>query len=258
VRGDLEHGVGARVDDRLLGREVLDSEPVDDLRARGRLVPEDAGNLRARHERIDDFGRESVGKDGEGAVERTAHHLPVTGRRVLARRALERAAERAGRMRGARHRAHAFDRAEAERCEARHVETSGRFDEVVERVRAGVAERGRVGQRPDPERIEDDAEDALHRELPRDRALDRRADLLFHIVDELRSEVALEQIALAELEAPRTRVEVELVVVLAAVVLGHHHEDDVVGRVELHAKSGHRPQSITGMPPLSTEPGSVG
>src|SRR5262249_31709767 len=65
VRGDLEHGVGRRVDDPLSGPLMLLAQLLDDLRARRRLVAENAAT-RLVHERVDDVVRKPVWICGEG------------------------------------------------------------------------------------------------------------------------------------------------------------------------------------------------
>ena len=93
VRGDLEDGVGARVDDPLPRPLVLLAELLDDLRAARRDVPEDAV-ARFVHERVDHVVREAVRVGRHRLLRLDPHQLPVAGRRVLAARALERAARR--------------------------------------------------------------------------------------------------------------------------------------------------------------------
>jgi len=53
--------------------------------------------------------------------------------------------------------------AQADRAQLRNLEAAGRLDDVVERVRALVAELLRVGERAHPQRIEHEQEHAaLH------------------------------------------------------------------------------------------------
>ncbi len=91
VRGDLEHAVGRGVEDRLARAHVLVAEFGDDRRARRVAVTEIAGQIRALHERIEQFRREGVLPVGKVApVEHYRHtgDLPVPARRVLAAREL--------------------------------------------------------------------------------------------------------------------------------------------------------------------------
>ena len=83
-------------------------------------------------------------------------------RRVLAARALEQPAgdrRRAGLRRAALER---LDVPEPERLESRQVEAADRARDVAERVRALVAEVGRVGQLARPDGVEDDHARAGH------------------------------------------------------------------------------------------------
>jgi hypothetical protein len=81
VTGELEDGVGRRVEDRAAGRDVLGAELVDDAGARGRLVAQDA-TADDGFERLDDLGREAVRIGRERVLEDESHHLPVSGGRV--------------------------------------------------------------------------------------------------------------------------------------------------------------------------------
>ena len=118
VRGDLEDGVGGRVDDPLARLLVLLAELLDDLRPRRGLVAEHAA-AGPVHERVDHVVREAVRVGRERRRRDDAHQLPVARRRVLALRALE---QPAGDRRRARLRRAALERldvAEAERLEVR-------------------------------------------------------------------------------------------------------------------------------------------
>jgi hypothetical protein len=97
---DLEDGVRGRVDDPLPGLLVLLAELLDDLRARRRLVAEDAAT-RLVHERVDHLVGEPVRVRRERRGCDDAHHLPVARGRVLALRALDEAS-RDGRRTGLR------------------------------------------------------------------------------------------------------------------------------------------------------------
>ena len=96
VRGDLEDGVGRRVDDPLARALVLLAELLDDLGAGGGLVAEHAA-ARAVHERVDHVVREAVRVGRERLRRDDPHHLPVPRRGVLALRALDEPAGDRGR-----------------------------------------------------------------------------------------------------------------------------------------------------------------
>ena len=145
VRGDLEDRVGGRVDDPLAGALVLLAQSLDDLGARRRHVADHAAP-RGLRERVEQVLREAVWIGREGPRRHDPGHLPVADRGVLAERVLEQAAGdrgRRGRRRTALERQHV---AETELLEVREVEPSDRVRDVAERVRAGVAERRRIGQ----------------------------------------------------------------------------------------------------------------
>src|SRR5262249_33459322 len=123
VSGDLEHRVRRGVDDPLPRPLVLLPELLDDLRARGRLVAEDAPPG-AVHERIDDVMGEPVRIRRKRLRRDDAHVLPVTRGRVLALRALEQASGDGGSARLWPAPLERLHIAEAERLEARQVETA--------------------------------------------------------------------------------------------------------------------------------------
>ena len=163
VRGDLKHAVGARVDDRLAGREVLGAKAFDDFGARRGRIFKHAWNPAALNKRVEDRGRKAVGIHREGAVQHAAHHLPVAGRRVLAGRRFGQAARhraRLGNRRQARHRRHA---PEAQLDQARDRQRpAGTREDVIQRVRTLVAKGRRIRQLADPEGVEHDHKHARH------------------------------------------------------------------------------------------------
>ena len=133
VRCDLEDGVGRRVDDPLAGPLVLLAELLDDLRPRGRLVPEHAPPG-AVHERVDHLEREAV-RIGRKRLRRDdPHQLPVAGRRVLALRALEEPARDRGRARLRRAALERLDVSEAECLEVGQVEPADGARDVPQGV----------------------------------------------------------------------------------------------------------------------------
>ncbi len=90
VGGHLEDAVGARVDDRLAGGDVLGAQLVQDDRARNRPVAQmrsAGGGVEGLH----DLVREAL-EGAEGLLELHAHELPVTRGRVLGGGALAHAA----------------------------------------------------------------------------------------------------------------------------------------------------------------------
>ena len=155
VRGDLEDGVGRRVDDPLARLLVLLAVLLDHLGAGSGLVAEDAA-AGAVHERVDHLVREPVRIRREGDGGDDAHQLPVTGGRVLALRALEQATRDCGRARLRRAALERLDVAEAERLEIGQVEASDGASDVPERVRAFVPPLGSVRQLSRADGIEHD------------------------------------------------------------------------------------------------------
>ena len=155
VRGDLEHGVGGRVDDPLARLLVLLAVLLDHLGSRRGPVAEHAAPG-AVHEGIDHLVGEAVRIGREGHRRDDAHQLPVPRRRVLAFRPLEQPT-RDGR--GARLRGAPFERldiTEPERLEIGQVEAPDRTSDVPQRVRAFVSPLGRIWQRTRADGIEHD------------------------------------------------------------------------------------------------------
>jgi hypothetical protein len=137
VRGDLEDGVGRRVDDPLAGPLMLLAELLDDLRARRRSVPEHAAP-RAVHEWVDHVVGKAVPVGGEGRRRHDAHQLPVPGRRVLPARPLR---EAAGDGRSARLGRAALERlnvSEPECLEVGEIEAADGPGDIPERVRSFI------------------------------------------------------------------------------------------------------------------------
>jgi hypothetical protein len=153
VRGDLEHAVGARVDDRRARGEVLGAVALDHLGAARDHVAEvrPAGG---RVEGVHHLGREAL-DDLERRGRDQAHELPVPRDRVLAGAHLAHAAVGALGLVDGLDLGDAGDVAQAERGEVREVERAGAHG-VVQRVRAGVAEGLGVGQLADADGVEHD------------------------------------------------------------------------------------------------------
>ena len=154
VRGDLEHAVGGRVDDREAGLHVLGTELVDDRGARRDHVA-DRLAADARLELLDHLLGKAVREGRERAIEDDAHQLPVPRHRVLARRALRHASESRRRR---RHRRAALQRDQprhAHRGERWNVQGNGGGD-VAERVAALVLVQCGIGQFADADAVEHD------------------------------------------------------------------------------------------------------
>ena len=137
VRGELEHGVGRRVEDHLTGGEVMRAEVLDHLGPAVRAVAAEAqtGGLL---EPLDHVRREALRIGGKRVLRHHAHHLPVPGGGLLAgtERMQPPVDHRIGR------RGHALDRddrAEPEPPERRQIEPADALGEVAEGVRTGVS-----------------------------------------------------------------------------------------------------------------------
>ena len=93
VRGDLEHGVGRGVADRLQRAQMLLAEFLDDRRARGVAIAENAGQARLpRSARaVSDSGKAGIGlgKIAPVEIDRRSGDLPMARGRVLAARGLD-------------------------------------------------------------------------------------------------------------------------------------------------------------------------
>ncbi len=155
VRRNLKDRVRRRVDDPFPCLLVLLPQLLDDLGAGGRLVAEHAA-AGPVHERVDHVLGEAVRVRRERRRREHAHQLPVSGRRVLALRALD---EPAGDRRSARLRRAAFelgDVPQTERLEARQVEAADCVRDVPQSVRPLVAVVRRVGQLARPDGVQHD------------------------------------------------------------------------------------------------------
>ncbi len=155
VGGDLEDGVGGRVDDPLARLLVLLAELVDDVRAGRGLVPEHAAR-RPVHERVDHVVREPVRVGRHRGRGDDAHQLPVPRGRVLPLRALDEAARDRRRARLGRAALERERVAEPERLERGQVEASDGAGDVADRVRPLVSVLGRVRQLPCTDGVEHD------------------------------------------------------------------------------------------------------
>jgi hypothetical protein len=134
---------------------VLLPQLLDDLRSRRGLVAEHtpAGPV---HEGVDHVVRKAVRVGREGLRRNDAHQLPVARRRVLSLRPLDEPARHGGcaGLRGATlERLHV---AEAERLEARQVQSSDCSGDVAQGVRALVAVLCGVRQLAGSDRVEHD------------------------------------------------------------------------------------------------------
>ncbi len=89
---DLEHGIGAGVDDRLAAETVLVAQFSDDGGAAGVLVAQHAGQVAGLDQRFDQRigkARPGPGKVAPVKVHRRAANLIVTAGRILAARCLD-------------------------------------------------------------------------------------------------------------------------------------------------------------------------
>ncbi len=150
---DLKHAVRARVDDGLTRLQMRLTQFVQNRRTRSRNVAEMSAP-RQRVERVHHHVRKTC-KRLKRTLQRHAHKLPVTRRRVLAGRDLDEPAERRHRRLGAGQRRHARNASQTQRGEVWKV-CAGFLEGMVERVRAGVAESVGVGERADADGIEHD------------------------------------------------------------------------------------------------------
>ena len=145
MRRDLEHRVGARVDDRLPGAHVLRAQLLDDLGPGSGAVPEPPQTGLAL-ERAHHLGGEPVGIRGERLLEPHPHHLPVTGGRVLAKRHFGAPPPRGGRRGVTGAPGDLRDVPETPRLQIRQVQAADSARGVAEGVRADVAEESGVRQ----------------------------------------------------------------------------------------------------------------
>jgi len=160
VRRDLKHAVGRRVHDQRAGPHVFGPELVDDPRAGRRSVPQHAASGPARKHR-DDVAGKSVRERRERAIEDDAHHLPMPGDRVLARRRFRHAADRGWGDRGMmRDRcANRRDAIEPEAAQRRQPQRDPLRD-VADSIAAAIAVRRRIGKLTHAHAVEDDHDGA--------------------------------------------------------------------------------------------------
>src|SRR5580765_3618801 len=97
MRGNLEHAVSRRVDDRFPGLHVLDTELVDDRGTACGLVGKRAAT-NSPLEPVDQLPGKAIRKNRKSALEHQARQLPMSRYRVLAGRCLSHAAKRAHRI----------------------------------------------------------------------------------------------------------------------------------------------------------------
>ena len=148
VRRDLEHRIGARVDDRPAGGEMLGAQLLDDLRAAGRLVPEIPGRSGEPQPLLHQLRRKSVREGGEAFLQHDSDHLPVAGGRVLAAGHLGHGAEAGPRRAGGRAAGDFGQVAETPALQRGQVQATHPPRHVAERIRALVAVGSGVGKRP--------------------------------------------------------------------------------------------------------------
>ena len=182
MRGDLEHGIGRGVADRLPRPQVLLAELLDDVGARGVPVAEDARKPALGDQRCGQRLRKGGDRLREIApveIDRRAGDLPMAGGRVLAARRLDPIAPLAAgsRQREARRRPPGRGHhrvAEAERVETRKAERPAPqavaiasaeragLGDMAERVGAFVAVSRGVVRAAAADRIEHDDDGAGH------------------------------------------------------------------------------------------------
>src|SRR5262249_28910678 len=162
VRRDLKDAVGRRVDDRKTGAHVLGAELVDDDRAGRRVVAERPASD-APLELGDDVCWKAVWKRWERVIEDDPRDLPVTGDRVLSRRPLGHASERAKGRIDPWHALDSRDARQAERTERRELQPD-RARDVADRVAAAIAILVRVGQLADAHAVENGQNDSIRKD----------------------------------------------------------------------------------------------
>ena len=159
VAGDLEDGVGRRVDDGPAGGDVLVAELVDDAGAGGRPVAEHAP-ADGRLERLDHLGREAVGIRRERAARGRRPSSPSGRWSCPCRRRAPRGGRRSPRPRRSRAAGPTTSPSPSPaRLGSAHV---GALEHVPQRVRAHVAVGGGVGQLAGAAAVEHADEHARH------------------------------------------------------------------------------------------------
>src|SRR5208282_2917677 len=185
VRGDLQHGVRRGVADGLQRAEVLLAELLDDDRARGVTIAQNAGKPAF----VDQCGGERLGEGGNSfreiapvEVDRGSGDLKVAGGRILAARGLDSVTPLPARAihgeAGRRTAGRGLDRvAEAERVEAWKAERPAPqpvpiaeakragLGDMAERVGALVAVSPGVFRAAAADRVEHDDDGAGHKRL---------------------------------------------------------------------------------------------
>src|SRR6185437_11835423 len=182
VPGDLEDAVGRGVGDRLPGGEMLGAELVDDRRARGVTVAEEARQLRPLHQPF----RESRGKARHGAREIApvesdgyAGHFPMSARRVLAAAGFrgvapsadgrgrgEAGGPRAGALAGGGGEPKPRQIGQTQFATTGHAAAGAVRGDVTEGIGARIAIVDRIAAGADAERIEDQDKGSRHQSIP--------------------------------------------------------------------------------------------
>ena len=139
MRGDLEDGIGARVDDGPAGGEMLAHQFLDDDRAARRLVAEKPRHARELLPFAHQLRREAVRERREPLLEYYADHFPVAGRRIFSLRQLRHRAEARARRRDLRATGDLRQVAEPPAVQRRELESSDPLRRIAERIRAAVA-----------------------------------------------------------------------------------------------------------------------
>src|SRR4051812_2652563 len=160
VRGDLEDGVRARVDDGKAGAQVFLAEILDDYGAARRLVAEVSGSAAPRQPVLHQAPGKPVREGGEALLEDDPHHLPVAGGGVLSVGQLRHRSATRARRGGRRTPVDGGQITEAPTLQGRQRQAARGPRSVGKRVGAGVAVLRGVGQRARSAGIDDDDDEA--------------------------------------------------------------------------------------------------
>ena len=134
VRGDLKDGVGAGIEDRPSRALMLFTETRDDLRPRGRDVPQRRDSA-DRGEALDHLSREALRIGWERNFRDNAGHLPMPRDGIFAARALAHAPDGGLRIGNRHDAAHVRYPTESKPLEIRQRQTTQSFRDIADRVR---------------------------------------------------------------------------------------------------------------------------
>ena len=156
---NLKHAVARRVHNRKPSPHVFVAQFLQNLRSRGRLVPQRPPPnlvLKFRDQRL----RKSAGIHRKRLVQPDPRHLPVPRRRVLPWRTRRALAIRPQSLRGRRQIFQRFDIREAQPHQIRNLQRP-RPRNMPQRVSPHVAVFRRIGQFPNPHAVQHDPDDPL-------------------------------------------------------------------------------------------------